>query len=154
MIFSGRNSDVNLVELDGLVKEDDRAVLLEGGGLQSSSPRARISSTTSNITRSVRQLEMNWFEYVYSGPGLTFSLPGFLCWMSHSYWRIGQLWGLCKWSCFNSHPLCQSMGNCVSASNLLLTHLCSSEFGALLIYFYICDRTNFLGESKKVVPYY
>ncbi|KAL0414850.1 UNVERIFIED_CONTAM: protein REDUCED WALL ACETYLATION 1 [Sesamum radiatum] len=25
-----------------------------------------------------------------------------------------------------------------------------SEFGALLVYFYICDRTNLLGESKKV----
>lgn len=25
-----------------------------------------------------------------------------------------------------------------------------SEFGAYLIYFYICDRTNLFGESKKV----
>ncbi|KAL8484790.1 hypothetical protein ACS0TY_027187 [Phlomoides rotata] len=35
---AGRNSDINLVELTGTVNEDDRAVLLEGGGLQSASP--------------------------------------------------------------------------------------------------------------------
>ncbi|KAJ8573956.1 hypothetical protein K7X08_010467 [Anisodus acutangulus] len=47
-----RHSDINLVELGNeAVKEDDRAVLLEGGGLQSTSPRIRSSSVTSQITR-------------------------------------------------------------------------------------------------------
>jgi hypothetical protein len=43
---------VNLAELgNGTVKEDDRAVLLEGGGLQSASPKSRSSSATSPIFR-------------------------------------------------------------------------------------------------------
>ncbi|KAK3443935.1 hypothetical protein EUGRSUZ_B03976 [Eucalyptus grandis] len=47
-----RRSDVNLVEMgNDVVKEDDRAVLLEGGGLQSASPRSRNSSATSPIFR-------------------------------------------------------------------------------------------------------
>ncbi|XP_004295053.1 PREDICTED: CAS1 domain-containing protein 1-like [Fragaria vesca subsp. vesca] len=45
-------SEVNLVEVEkDAVKEDDRAVLLEGGGLQSASPRARTPSTASPIFR-------------------------------------------------------------------------------------------------------
>ncbi|KAK6930310.1 Cas1p 10 TM acyl transferase domain, partial [Dillenia turbinata] len=41
-----------LVELgNGTVKDDDRAVLLEGGSLQSSSPRARTSTVQSQIVR-------------------------------------------------------------------------------------------------------
>ena len=52
--FSGRHSDINLVELgNDTVKEDDRAVLLEGGGLQSSSPRVRSLTVTSHIARFV-----------------------------------------------------------------------------------------------------
>lgn len=43
---------MNLVEVEkDAVKEDDRAVLLEGGGLQSASPRARTPSTASPIFR-------------------------------------------------------------------------------------------------------
>lgn len=49
--FVGRHSDLNLVELNGTVKEDDRAVLLEGGVLQSVSPKTRSSSVTSQIFR-------------------------------------------------------------------------------------------------------
>ncbi|KAK6160959.1 hypothetical protein DH2020_004340 [Rehmannia glutinosa] len=49
--FPKPNSDINLVELAGVVKEDDRAVLLEGGGLQSASPRVRNSSVTSLVIR-------------------------------------------------------------------------------------------------------
>lgn len=30
--------------------------------------------------------------------------------------------------------------------------LSRSEFGSLLIYFYLCDRTNLFAESKKVFP--
>ncbi|XP_021808367.1 protein REDUCED WALL ACETYLATION 2 isoform X2 [Prunus avium] len=45
-------SEVNLVEVEKeAVKEDDRAVLLEGGGLQSASPKARTSSAWSPIFR-------------------------------------------------------------------------------------------------------
>ncbi|KAI3469260.1 hypothetical protein Pfo_025923 [Paulownia fortunei] len=90
----GRNSDVNLVELAGAVKEDDRAVLLEGGGLQSASPRVRNSSVTSHIIRFLTLDESFLLE---------------------------------------NRSTLRAM----------------SEFGALLIYFYICDRTNLLGESKK-----
>lgn len=47
-----RHSDINLVELGNeAVKEDDKAALLEGGGLQSASPRARSSSVTSQVVR-------------------------------------------------------------------------------------------------------
>lgn len=50
--FSGRNPDINLVELGKeTVKEDDRAVLFEGGALQSASPKVRNSSATSHIVR-------------------------------------------------------------------------------------------------------
>lgn len=43
---------MNLVEVEkDAVKEDDRAVLLEGGGLQSASPKARTSSAASPIFR-------------------------------------------------------------------------------------------------------
>ncbi|KAL2464237.1 O-acetyltransferase family protein [Forsythia ovata] len=91
----GRNSDVNLVDLgEETVKEDDRAVLLEGGALQSASPRVRNSSVTSHIVRFLTLDESFLLEN-------------------------------------------------------RLTLRAISEFGALLIYFYICDRTNLLGESKK-----
>ncbi|KAI8003706.1 Protein REDUCED WALL ACETYLATION 2 [Camellia lanceoleosa] len=74
-----RHFDISLVELaNETVKQDDRAVLLEGGGLQSVSPKARSSPVTSHVVR--------------------------------------------------------------------------SEFGVLLIYFYLCDRTILFGESKKVLP--
>ncbi|TMW87456.1 hypothetical protein EJD97_019934 [Solanum chilense] len=90
-----RHSDVNLVELgDEAVKEDDRDVLLEGGGLQSTSPRIRSSSVTSQITRFFLMDE-------------TFLLEN------------------------------------------RLTLRAISEFGALLTYFYLSDRTNLFGESKK-----
>ncbi|PHU29905.1 hypothetical protein BC332_01998 [Capsicum chinense] len=52
LTYCSRHSDINLVELGNeAVKEDDRAVLLEGGGLQSTSPRIGSSSVTSHITR-------------------------------------------------------------------------------------------------------
>ncbi|KAL2534733.1 O-acetyltransferase family protein [Abeliophyllum distichum] len=91
----GRNSDINLVELgEETVKEDDTAVLLEGGALQLASPRVRNSSVTSHIIRFLTLDESFLLEN-------------------------------------------------------RLTLRAISEFGALLIYFYICDRTNLLGESKK-----
>lgn len=90
-----RHSDINLVELGNeAVKEDDRAVLLEGGGLQSASPRMRSSSVTSQIAR--------------------------FCLMDESFFLENRL-----------------------------TLRAISEFGALLTYFYLSDRTNLFGESKK-----
>ncbi|KAF8392704.1 hypothetical protein HHK36_023053 [Tetracentron sinense] len=94
-LSSGRHSDINLVELGmETVNEDDRAVLLEGGGLQSASPKARSSSITSHLIR--------------------FFL------MDESF---------------------------LVENRLTLRSI--SEFGALLAYFYICDRTSLFGESKK-----
>ncbi|KAM7463169.1 hypothetical protein LguiA_031290 [Lonicera macranthoides] len=89
------HSDINLVELGNeTIKEDDRAVLLEGGALQSASPRARSSSVTSPIVR--------------------------LFMLDESFLLENRV-----------------------------TLRAISEFGALLMYFYLCDRTNLLGESKK-----
>lgn len=89
------HSDVNLVELgNGTVKEDDRAVLLEGGGLQSASPKSRSSSATSPIFR--------------------FFL------MDESFLIENRL-----------------------------TLRAISEFGLLMAYFYLCDRTDFFGSATK-----
>ncbi|KAG6431346.1 hypothetical protein SASPL_109425 [Salvia splendens] len=90
----GRDSDVSLVELAGAVKDDDRAVLLEGGGLQSVPHGVRNSSVTSQFIRFLTLDESFLLEN-------------------------------------------------------RLTLRAMSEFGALLIYYYICDRTDLLGESKK-----
>ncbi|XP_041000219.1 protein REDUCED WALL ACETYLATION 2-like isoform X2 [Juglans microcarpa x Juglans regia] len=89
------HSDVNLAELgNGTVKEDDRAVLLEGGGLQSGSPKSRSSSTTSPIFRFLLMDEPFLIEN-------------------------------------------------------RLTLRAISEFGLLMAYFYLCDRTDFFGSTKK-----
>ncbi|KAI8561886.1 hypothetical protein RHMOL_Rhmol04G0376700 [Rhododendron molle] len=90
-----RHSDISLVELGNEpVKEDERAILLEGAGLQSSSPKARSSSITSHIVK--------------------FFL------MDESFLLENRL-----------------------------TLRAISEFGSILIYFYLCDRTNLFAESKK-----
>ncbi|CAI9267702.1 unnamed protein product [Lactuca saligna] len=92
---TGRDSDINLVELDNnTVKEDDRAVLLEGGGLQLASPRSHSSSITSPVIR--------------------------LFTMDESFLLENRL-----------------------------TLRAISEFGLILFYFYLCDRTNFFGDSTK-----
>ncbi|XP_075477212.1 protein REDUCED WALL ACETYLATION 4-like isoform X2 [Primulina tabacum] len=94
--FPKPNSDINLVELTltGAVKEDDRAVLLEGGVLQSAPSGLRNSSVASNLIRFLTLDESFLLE---------------------------------------NRATLRAM----------------SEFGALLIHFYICDRTNLFGESKK-----
>ncbi|KAL5541491.1 hypothetical protein UlMin_009201 [Ulmus minor] len=90
-----RLSDVNLVELGNeVVKDEDRAVLLEGGGLQTASPKARASSPSSSIVRFILMDE-------------TFLLEN------------------------------------------RLTLRAISEFGFLLTYYYLCDRTDFFASSKK-----
>lgn len=45
-------------------------------------------------------------------------------------------------------------GSAVSSSFPFLdcdVNYCRVEFGAILCYFYICDRTSILGESTKVI---
>ncbi|XAR72435.1 N-acetylneuraminate 7-O(or 9-O)-acetyltransferase [Bertholletia excelsa] len=89
------HSDNNLVELGNeAVKEDDRAVLLEGGLAKSASAKFHASSIKANIIR-------------------------FLT-MEDSFLLENRL-----------------------------TLRAMSELGAILAYFYICDRTNLLGESTK-----
>ncbi|KAI3410329.1 Cas1_AcylT domain-containing protein, partial [Psidium guajava] len=89
------HSDNNLVELgNGTIKEDDRAVLLEGGLAKSASAKFHSSSIKTNL---IRFLTMD---------------DSFL---------------------LENRATLRAM----------------SEFGAVLFYFYICDRTNILGESSK-----
>ncbi|TKY54273.1 O-acetyltransferase CAS1 [Spatholobus suberectus] len=89
------HSEINLVEVGSdVVKDEDRAVLLERGTLQSGSPKAR------NITASP-------------------SIIRFL--LMDEYFLIENR----------------------------LTLRAISEFGLLLAYFYLCDRTDFFASSKK-----
>ncbi|KAL2338925.1 hypothetical protein Fmac_013371 [Flemingia macrophylla] len=89
------NSDINLVEVrSDAVKDEDRAVLLEQGALQSGSPKTRSLSTSPSIIR-------------------------FLL-----------------------------MDECFLIENRL-TLRAMSEFGLILAYFYLCDRTDFFASSKK-----
>ncbi|CAI0626178.1 unnamed protein product [Linum tenue] len=89
------HSDISLVEVGlEVVKDDDKAVLLEGGGLQSASPRARNLHSSSPIFRFLLMDEQ-------------FLLDN------------------------------------------LLNLRAISEFGLLLVYFYICDRTDVFGSSTK-----
>ncbi|RZC89124.1 hypothetical protein C5167_030817 [Papaver somniferum] len=88
-------SDINLVELEkNTVKDDDRAVLLEGGNLQSSTPKLRSSNVASQLLR--------------------------LFLMDESFLVENRL-----------------------------TLRAISELGLYLVCFYICDRTDIFGESKK-----
>ncbi|KAG6696026.1 hypothetical protein I3843_09G124300 [Carya illinoinensis] len=89
------HSDINLVELGKeTIKEDDRAVLLEGGLTRSASAKLHSSSMKMNL---IRFLTMD---------------DSFL---------------------LENRATLRAM----------------SEFGAILLYFYTCDRTNILGESTK-----
>ncbi|XP_047334883.1 protein REDUCED WALL ACETYLATION 2 [Impatiens glandulifera] len=88
-------SDINLVELGNeAIKDNDRAVLLEGGGLQVGSPKARSSTVTSLIIR----------FFLLDEPFLLENR---------------------------------------------LTLRAMSEFIGLMMYFYLCDRTNAFGETRK-----
>ncbi|KAE9601510.1 hypothetical protein Lal_00040717 [Lupinus albus] len=90
-----RLSDISLVEVGSdAVKEEDRAVLLEGGALQSASPEARSLTSSPSIMRFLLMDEYFLVE-----------------------------------------------------NRLILRAM--SEFGLLLAYFYLCDRTDFFGSSKK-----
>ncbi|KAI6703496.1 hypothetical protein NL676_012632 [Syzygium grande] len=89
------HSDNNLVELgNGTTKEEDRAVLLEGGLPRSASAKFHSSSIKTNL---IRFLTMD---------------DSFL---------------------LENRATLRAM----------------SEFGAVLFYFYICDRTTILGDSTK-----
>lgn len=90
-----RNSEIGLAELGNeALKEEDQAVLLEGGELLSASPRARSSSVTFHMVR---------------------------------FFMLDQSFLL--------------------ENRLILRAI--SEFGVLLFYFYLCDRTNLFGKSTK-----
>ncbi|KAJ9181773.1 hypothetical protein P3X46_005831 [Hevea brasiliensis] len=92
---SKAHSDIRLAEVgNDTVKEDDKAVLLEGGGLQSASPKAKSSPASSPIFRFLLMDEQFLIDN-------------------------------------------------------RLTLRAISEFGALLGYFYLCDRTDFFNSSKK-----
>ncbi|GAB2226745.1 hypothetical protein Droror1_Dr00022565 [Drosera rotundifolia] len=89
------HSDNNLVELGSdAVKEEDRAVLLEGGVLKSASAKFHSSSAKSSLLRFVSMDESFLLE---------------------------------------NRTTLRSM----------------AEFGAILVYFYVCDRTNILSETTK-----
>ncbi|XP_019419729.1 PREDICTED: protein REDUCED WALL ACETYLATION 2 isoform X2 [Lupinus angustifolius] len=88
-------SDISLVEVGSdAVKEEDKAVLLEGGALQSASPEARSLTSSPSIIR---------------------------FFLMDEYFLV--------------------------ENRLILRAM--SEFGLLLAYFYLCDRTDFFGSSKK-----
>ncbi|KAK9224029.1 hypothetical protein WN944_012478 [Citrus x changshan-huyou] len=89
------HSDTNLVELEKeTIKEDDRAVLLEGGLSRSASARLLSSSIKTNLIRFMTMDDAFLLE---------------------------------------NRATLRAM----------------AEFGAILFYFYICDRTNLLGDSTK-----
>ncbi|KAK9153250.1 hypothetical protein Sjap_000730 [Stephania japonica] len=89
------HSDINLVELGGeTVKDDDRAVLLEGGLTKSASARFHGSSIRANLMRFVM--------------------------LDDSFLHENRA-----------------------------TLRAMSEFGAFLVYFFICDRTDIFSESAK-----
>ncbi|KAF5944782.1 hypothetical protein HYC85_018859 [Camellia sinensis] len=91
------HSDNNLVELGNeTIKEDDRAVLLEGGLTKSASTKFYTSSIKANLIRFLAMEDSFLLE---------------------------------------NRATLRAM----------------SEFGAILVYFYICDRTDLLGESTKVL---
>lgn len=91
---SKEHPEISLVEFrNEQVKEDEKAILVEGGSLPSASPRARNES---------------------SSPILRFLL------MDETFLHDNRL-----------------------------TLRAMSEFGLLLAYFYLCDRTNLFGESTK-----
>ncbi|CAN0910913.1 Protein REDUCED WALL ACETYLATION 1 [Linum grandiflorum] len=87
------------------VKEEDRAVLLEGGLTRSVSMKFHVSSIKMNLIRFCSK------EYALS----------------------------LQFATMDDYFLLENRA----------TLRAMSEFGALLVYFYICDRTNLLGDSTK-----
>ncbi|PPD84084.1 hypothetical protein GOBAR_DD19002 [Gossypium barbadense] len=93
--LSKAHSDSNLVVLGKeTIKEDDRAVLLEGGLTRSASTKLHASSIRTNLIRFLTMEDSFLLEH-------------------------------------------------------RTTLRAMAEFGAILVYFYICDRTDLLGESTK-----
>ncbi|XP_042494167.1 protein REDUCED WALL ACETYLATION 4-like [Macadamia integrifolia] len=89
------HSDVNLVELGKeTIKDDDRAILLEGGLTRSASARVQNSAVKANIIKFLTMDDLFLLE---------------------------------------NRPTLRAM----------------SEFGAILIYYYLCDRTDLFPESTK-----
>ncbi|XP_023519762.1 protein REDUCED WALL ACETYLATION 3-like [Cucurbita pepo subsp. pepo] len=93
--LSKAHSDINLADLGGeTVREDDQAVLLEGGLARTASAKIHNSSITTNLIR-------------------FFTLDDTFLLENRATLRA------------------------------------MSEFGVILLYFFVCDRTSILAESKK-----
>ncbi|XP_050870217.1 protein REDUCED WALL ACETYLATION 2 isoform X2 [Lathyrus oleraceus] len=91
------HSEINLVELSSdVVKDEDRAVLLEAGAQQPVSPTSKARSLSSSPS-------------------------------------------IIRFLLMDEHFLIENR----------LTLRAMSEFGLLLAYYYLCDRTDFFGSSKK-----
>ncbi|XP_073273444.1 protein REDUCED WALL ACETYLATION 3-like isoform X1 [Primulina huaijiensis] len=89
------HSDINLLELENKIdKEDDRAVLLEGGLANPAPQKLPIPSIKTNLIRFLTMEDSFLLE-----------------------------------------------------NRLLLRSM--AEFGGIIFYFYLCDRTNFFADSKK-----
>lgn len=92
-----RHSDIGLVEVrTDVVKDEETAVLLEGGALQPASPTPKARSLTASTS-------------------------------------------IIRFFLLDEHFLLENR----------LTLRAMSEFGLLLAYYYLCDRTDFFGSSKK-----
>lgn len=80
-------------------------------------------------------------------------ITGSLRWNHLFYLKIAWHWELCMHTSFpiycELYIILINMLKDVYYS-LSLTYLYRSEFGGLLIYYYLCDRTDLFGESKKV----
>ncbi|PNY09262.1 cas1 domain-containing protein 1-like [Trifolium pratense] len=92
------HSDINLVEVGSgvVIKDEEEAVLLEGGGKQPASPTTKTRSSTASPS-------------------------------------------IIRFLLLDEHFLIENR----------LTLRAMSEFGLLLAYYYLCDRTDFFGSSKK-----
>ncbi|KAG0461039.1 hypothetical protein HPP92_021336 [Vanilla planifolia] len=103
------HSDSNLVELGNVVKEDDHAMLLEGG---------LIKVCVSKIPE--RFYPYNFDQYKF-------------------HINISDVDVCCRFVTMDESFLVEN--------RVLLRAM--SEFGGLLVYFYICDRTNLFSETTK-----
>ncbi|XP_057855106.2 protein REDUCED WALL ACETYLATION 3 isoform X2 [Cryptomeria japonica] len=135
------HSDINLADLgDGVAKEEEKTVLLESGLQHAATPKAVNLSTKSQL---FRHSDINLADL---GDGVAKEEEKTVLLES----------GL-------QHAATLKAVNLSTKSQLLrfvtmdemflmenrLTLRAMAEFGAILIYFYICDRTDVFGQSEK-----
>ncbi|XP_039053851.1 protein REDUCED WALL ACETYLATION 3-like [Hibiscus syriacus] len=119
------HSDNNPTELgDETVKDDDRVLLLEGGLTRSASAKVHSSTIKMNLIRLLSfrfsvVMEFSTIKLFIFIIPFLYDFPGFLT-MEESF-------------LLENRAILRVM----------------AEFGAILVYFYICDRTDLLGESTK-----